>query len=416
MRSRRWIGVVAASSLALTIVACGSSDKSSSGDSSSTATAQKGGTLNGAGATFPAPVYTEWAARFKDAQGTTVNYQAVGSGAGIAQFTAGTVDFGATDSAMKPDELAAAKKKGQPVHIPTVLGAVTVSYNVSGLDKGLKLDGATIADIFLGKIKKWDDAAITKLNPDVKRPSTDIMVCHRSDESGTTANFTKFLAAYSTDVGERPGQRQVRQVADRHRRQGQRRRRRLRQADRWRGRLRRAGLRAAERLHDRSREEQGRPVRRADARGHVGRRRRRQAAGGSALQHDQRRRATTTYPITAVTFLLAYKDSCKAGLDKNKAGLLKDWLTYALGDGQKLAGELQYAAAAGRDQDEGAGEDRRPAVQRRSRSPAEVRPDAPMEAAQSPPTRRTLPRGSGPRFADPLLQGSSPGPPPRSCC
>ena len=91
---------------------------------------------------------------------------------------------------MKDEEITAAEKKGEPVHVPTVLGAVTVSYNVTGVDKGLKLDGATIADIFLGKIKKWNDPAIAELNPGVKLPDTNITVCHRSDESGTTKNFT----------------------------------------------------------------------------------------------------------------------------------------------------------------------------------------------------------------------------------
>src|SRR4029077_14457677 len=126
------------------------------GSSSTGSAAKAGGTINGAGATFPAPVYQEWAARFKEDQGTHGHYQPIGSGGGIAQFSAGTVDFGATDSAMKDDEIATAEKKGSdPVHVPTVLGAVTVSYTVDGIDKGLKLDGQTVADIFQGKVKKW---------------------------------------------------------------------------------------------------------------------------------------------------------------------------------------------------------------------------------------------------------------------
>src|SRR5919199_4652671 len=168
---------LAAGTAALAIAACGSS---SSGSKSSSVT------INGAGATFPQPVYDEWASRIKDSEGVTVNYQGIGSGGGIAQFTAGTVDFGATDAAMKPEELAAARKKGTPVHVPTVFGAVTISYNVPGVKKGLKLDGATAADIFLGKIKKWNDPAIAKLNPGVRLPGDSITVVHRSDESGTT--------------------------------------------------------------------------------------------------------------------------------------------------------------------------------------------------------------------------------------
>ena len=167
MKLQRMTAVaLACGTLATGAAACGSDDNSSSSDGGGGA-AQKGGTINGAGATFPAPVYSEWAARFKEKQGTTVNYQAIGSGGGIAQFTAGTVDFGATDSAMKDEEIAAAKKKGDPVHIPSVFGAVTVSYNVKGVDKGLKLDGKTVADIFLGKIKNWNDPAIAKGNPGV---------------------------------------------------------------------------------------------------------------------------------------------------------------------------------------------------------------------------------------------------------
>src|SRR5438093_2498715 len=133
VRTRNIATFVAAGVLAIGVAACGGS---------SSGTKSGGGTINGAGATFPQPVYDEWASRFKDKTGTTVNYQGIGSGGGIAQFTAGTVDFGASDAAMKPEEVKAAKKKGDPVHVPTVFGAVTVAYNVPGVPKGLKLDGA----------------------------------------------------------------------------------------------------------------------------------------------------------------------------------------------------------------------------------------------------------------------------------
>src|SRR3954452_20905581 len=147
LSSEKILAGAAAALLAVGVAACGSDDPSpsgggsSTGSSSSTADAsQKGGTINGAGATFPQPVYSEWGAQFKDAQGTTVNYQGIGSGGGIAQFTAGTVDFGATDAPMKDEELKAARRKGTPVHVPTVLGAVTISYNADGVEKSLKLD------------------------------------------------------------------------------------------------------------------------------------------------------------------------------------------------------------------------------------------------------------------------------------
>src|SRR4051812_23034786 len=193
------LAVGATGLLALGATACGSSNdnSSSTGGNGSENAAQLGGTLNGAGATFPAPVYQEWGNRFKQVFGTTLNYQAIGSGGGIAQFTQKTVEFGATDAAMTDDEIKAASKNGEPVHVPTVLGAVTVSYNLDGVAKGLKLDGATIADIFLGKIKKWNDPKIAAMNSGVTLPSGNIAVCHRSDESGTTKNFTAFLADYS---------------------------------------------------------------------------------------------------------------------------------------------------------------------------------------------------------------------------
>src|SRR3954470_14971862 len=162
---RSWSIAAAAAALALGVAACGSDSKSgSSTPGASGQSAQLGGSINGAGGTFPQPVYQEWAARFQQKAGTTVNYQGIGSGGGVAQFTAGTVDFGASDSAMKDEEIAAAKAKGDPVHIPTVMGAVTVSYNLDGVKSGLKLDGATIADIFLGKIKTWNDPKIATGN------------------------------------------------------------------------------------------------------------------------------------------------------------------------------------------------------------------------------------------------------------
>src|SRR3954470_13834094 len=138
-RIGRLVALCAALALALGAAACGSDEGTQSSSSGVSNGAKLSGTISGAGATFPAPVYQEWASRMKEAQGLTVNYQAIGSGGGIAQFTAGTVDFGASDAPMKDEEITAAKK-GSPVHVPTVLGAVTISYNVEGLDKGLKLD------------------------------------------------------------------------------------------------------------------------------------------------------------------------------------------------------------------------------------------------------------------------------------
>jgi phosphate transport system substrate-binding protein len=153
--------------------------------------------INGAGATFPEPLYTKWFNEYRKVDSSTaINYQGIGSGGGIRQLISKTVDFGASDSPMNAEEK---KSAGQPVlHIPTVLGAVVVSYNLK-LEKPLKLDGLTVADIFSGKIKKWNDAKIQALNAGVSLPNTEIIVATRSDGSGTTAVFTDYLEKISED-------------------------------------------------------------------------------------------------------------------------------------------------------------------------------------------------------------------------
>jgi len=160
--------------------------------------------INGAGATFPYPIYSKWFSEYQKAHtNVEFNYQSIGSGGGIKQVLAQTVDFGATDAPMSDDELKSAKT---PIrHIPTVLGAVVAAYNVKGVSADLKLDGQTLADIFQGKITKWNDAAIAKLNPKMKLPATDILVVRRSDGSGTTAVFSTFLAESSTEWKDKVG-------------------------------------------------------------------------------------------------------------------------------------------------------------------------------------------------------------------
>jgi len=189
--------------LALGLAACGSSSKSSSTSSTSSSSGGSA-TISGAGSTFAAPVYEQWASSLS---GLTVNYQAVGSGAGITSLETKTVDFGASDPPLKPADEAAIAKNGSPaVQIPMFVGAITVSYNLPGVKTGLKLDGKTIADIYLGNVKSWNDPEIAALNPGIKLPTTAITVIHRSDSSGTTAGFTGFLAAvdpeFKTKVGE----------------------------------------------------------------------------------------------------------------------------------------------------------------------------------------------------------------------
>jgi phosphate transport system substrate-binding protein len=342
--TRSLLAAVAAGVLATGVAACGGNDNNSSSGSSTASggSAQKGGALNGAGATFPQPVYSEWAAQFMDKQGTTVNYQGIGSGGGIAQFTAGTVDFGATDAPMKDDEIKAAQAKGEPVHVPTVLGAVTVSYKVNGVDKGLKLDGATVADIFLGKVKKWNDPAIAGQNSGVNLPATDIKVCHRSDESGTTKNFTEFLADYSPEWKNGPGvDKSVKWPTGTGAKGNDGVAGCVSQSDGSVGYVEQAYALQNKFTTAAVKNKEGQyvePTLDATA-----------AAGEAASPPADLRFSTinaagpTTYPISAVTFLLVYQDLCKAGLSQQKAGLVKDWLNYALSDGQKLAPELEYA-------------------------------------------------------------------------
>ena len=195
MGRRRTIttGLAAVMALGLLAAACGGSSGSGNGVP-----------LTGAGATFPDPIYETW---FKDFQkvepGAKINYQAIGSGGGVQQFTAKTVDFGASDAPLKPEEETALPAPA--LEIPTVLGGVAIAYHATGVPAGLKLDGTTAADIFLGKVKTWNDPEITALNAGANLPATPIQVVHRSDESGTTKVFTSWLSAESPEWDQKVG-------------------------------------------------------------------------------------------------------------------------------------------------------------------------------------------------------------------
>ena len=155
-------------------------------------------TLNGAGATFPNPMYSKWFSEYhKLHPDVEINYQAIGSGGGIRQVLAGTVDFGASDGPMTDEQLAQAKIK--ILHIPTVLGAVVPAYNVPGVKEEVKFTPNVLADIFLGKISNWNDPRLAKANPEIKFPNQDMVVAHRSDGSGTTYIFTDYLSKVSSD-------------------------------------------------------------------------------------------------------------------------------------------------------------------------------------------------------------------------
>jgi phosphate transport system substrate-binding protein len=160
--------------------------------------------ISGAGATFPYPIYAKWADAYRKETGNGLNYQSIGSGAGIKQITARTVTFGASDVPLTQAELA---KGGDLVQWPMVMGGIVPVVNIEGVASGdITLDGPTLANIYLGEIKTWDDAAIKKLNPQAKLPSASIIVVTRSDGSGTTFNFTDYLSKVSSDWKSRVGE------------------------------------------------------------------------------------------------------------------------------------------------------------------------------------------------------------------
>lgn len=161
--------------------------------------------VNGAGATFPFPLIDTWRVEYPEVQpGVSINYQSIGSGGGIAQFTAGTVDFGATDAPLNPERTDALPAPA--VHIPEAIGSVVAAYNIPGYDqKGLQLTGPILADIFRGEITRWDDQRIAELNPDATLPNEEIVVVHRSDGSGTTFVWTQYLSLISPEWQEQVG-------------------------------------------------------------------------------------------------------------------------------------------------------------------------------------------------------------------
>jgi phosphate transport system substrate-binding protein len=161
--------------------------------------------ITGAGATFPFPLYSKWSEAYKKETGNGLNYQSIGSGGGIKQIQAKTVTFGASDIPQTADDLA----KFGLFQWPMVMGGIVAVVNLDGVKPGeLALDGATLADIYMGKVKKWDDAALKKLNPNVKLPASDIVVVHRADGSGTTFNFTNYLSKVSPTWKDKVGENQ----------------------------------------------------------------------------------------------------------------------------------------------------------------------------------------------------------------
>ncbi len=333
------IGVLASCALlAVTLAACGKSGSSSTGTSASSSSA----TISGAGSTFAAPVYQQWGSGIS---GLTVNYNPVGSGAGITALEGKTVDFGASDPPLKPAEFTALEKVGPVQQIPMFLGAITVSYNLPGVKSGLKLDGPTVAEIFLGKIKTWNDPAIAGLNPGVSLPSTPITVIHRSDSSGTTSGFTGFLASVSPEWKSKVGEGKTVPWPTGTGAKGN------------------AGVAGAVQQTTGSvgYVEQSYALEHkftyASIKNKAGNYVEPTLASTSAAAEGvevpanlgikiKNPAAPTAYPITSQTFVVVYKDICKAGVPGGEAaakGVVK-FLEYGLGSGQSILSQADYAA------------------------------------------------------------------------
>lgn len=185
--------IIAAALICLAFVSCGKKDLTVN---------KPGGQINGAGATFPYPIYSKWFNEYaKINKYAKINYQSIGSGGGIKQITEGTVDFGATDSPMSDEEIQKADTKNSNtiMHIPTVIGSVVLTYNIPGVDQNINLTPEAITGIFMGTINKWNDHLITKDNPGVNLPDKEIIVCYRTDGSGTTYVLTDYLGKVSPD-------------------------------------------------------------------------------------------------------------------------------------------------------------------------------------------------------------------------
>jgi phosphate transport system substrate-binding protein len=350
LRTSRISAVAVAVLASLGVAACGSSSSSSSssaGSSSSSSSSAAGGasgTIDGAGSTLAAPIYQQWGSTLSS-QGVTVNFNPVGSGAGIAQLQAGTVDFAGSDPSIKPAEEAKAK---DPVsQFPVAFGAITVSYNLPGIKSGIKLDGQTLADIYAGKVKTWNSSEITALNPGMSLPSTAITVVHRSDSSGTTQGFTTYLAdtsaSWKSSVG--PGSKDVKWPTGTGAAKNSGVAAAVKQTAGAIGYVEQAyalqngftyasvknksGTFIAPSIPATSAAAEGIPVP--------------ANLGISTINSPN----PAAYPIVSQTFLMAYTDMCKAGISQSTAGAVKKFLTYGLGEGQKTlgagSGQLPYA-------------------------------------------------------------------------
>lgn len=312
---------------------------STSSSTDTTAPAAKVG-LVGAGATFPAPLYLEWIGAYQEVtQNVSVNYQGVGSGGGIQQFTQLTVDFGASDAPMKDEEIAAAEAASgaRVLHIPTVFGAITLAYNVPGLTE-LKLDADVVTEIFLGKVERWNDAGIAALNPGAELPDQPIGVVHRSDSSGTTHAFTSYLSAVSPEWKSAVGAgKEVKWPVGSGGQGNDGVAAVIQQQPYSLGYVELAYAIETKLAVASLKNQAGNFVAPSLASTTA-------AAAGVSFPDDLRfsvanSPAQDAYPIVTATWILAY-DAMK---DAGRAQALKDWLTWALTDGDDLAHDLGYA-------------------------------------------------------------------------
>lgn len=207
IKSKSWVILLAVALVAAVAVSgCGSKQRNQQTSEQGNKASEQAPsiTLNGAGASFPYPLYSKWIQEYKKVNpNVNIDYQSIGSSGGINNILNETVDFAGSDAPMKDEQLA--KARGPILHIPTVAGAVVVTYNLEGVDKPLKLTPEVITDIFLGNLKKWNDSRIASLNPDIKLPNKDIVVVHRSDGSGTTNIFTDYLSKVGPTWKEKVG-------------------------------------------------------------------------------------------------------------------------------------------------------------------------------------------------------------------
>lgn len=353
----RRIGAIALSlGAALGVAACGSSSSSSSSSSSASASASGSassssggsaaispGTINGAGSTLAAPIYEQWGSTLGK-KGLTVNYNPVGSGAGITQLQSATVNFAGSDPALKSADQKAAK--GPLLQFPVAFGAITVSYHLSGVKSGLKLDGPTLAGIFLGKITKWNASQIAGLNPGVKLPSESITVVHRSDSSGTTDGFTTYLSDVSSTWKSSIGAgKDVKWPTGTGAAKNSGVAATIQQTEGAVGYVEQAYALQNNFTYASVKNSSGSYILPTIAATSA-------AADGVTVPPDLgistiNSKNPQAYPIVSQTFLVAYEDACKAGLSEGVAKSVKSFLAYAVGAGQTTLGasssQLPYA-------------------------------------------------------------------------